>query len=163
MKWFNNPSTLEDLKKQYKRLAMQHHPDRGGNTSDMQEINNEYDILFQRLKNVHEAANGATYTTAGESSEKASDYRDLINMLINLEGIKIEICGSWLWISGDTRPHKETLKRLKFRWSQSKHAWYYHSSPYHKRSSRNLTLDEIRELYGSETVKGNPPLRMQIV
>ena len=39
MKWFNNPETLEDLKKQYKKLAFQNHPDRGGKTSDMQEIN----------------------------------------------------------------------------------------------------------------------------
>lgn len=44
MKWFNNPQTLEDLKQQYKRLAMAHHPDRGGNTKDMQEINGEYEI-----------------------------------------------------------------------------------------------------------------------
>lgn len=35
MKWFNNPETLEDLKKQYKKLAFQNHPDRGGKTSDM--------------------------------------------------------------------------------------------------------------------------------
>jgi len=58
MKWFNNPQTLEDLKKQYKRLAMVYHPDRGGNTRDMQEINGEYDRLFQQLRNVHKAANG---------------------------------------------------------------------------------------------------------
>lgn len=34
MKWFNNPETLEDLKKQYKKLAFQNHPDRGGKTSE---------------------------------------------------------------------------------------------------------------------------------
>ena len=129
----------------------------------MKQINNEYAQLFEQLKNIHQAANGSTYTTGGQSSEKASDYRDLINMLLNLDGIKIEICGSWLWSSGDTRQHKETLKRLKFRWSQSKKAWYFHNTPYHKRSNKNLTLDEIRELYGSETVKGNPPLKMKIV
>ena len=39
MKWFTNPQTLEELKKEYKRLAMKHHPDIGGNDSDMKEIN----------------------------------------------------------------------------------------------------------------------------
>lgn len=34
MKWFNNPETLEDLKKQYKKLAFQNHPDRGGKTKE---------------------------------------------------------------------------------------------------------------------------------
>lgn len=43
MKWFNNPETLEDLKKQYKKLVFKHHPDKGGKTADMQEINAEYD------------------------------------------------------------------------------------------------------------------------
>ena len=170
MKWFNNPQTLEDLKQQYKRLAMAHHPDRGGNTKDMQEINGEYDQLFQQLKNIHKAANGTTYTTAGQasgahqaqilpqSSEKAADFREIIDILIRFTGLNIEICGSWLWISGDTKPHKEELKRLKFRWSQSKKAWYYHTSPYRKHSSKTLSLDEIRDLYGSETIKTNQPL-----
>ena len=42
MKWFNNPTTAEELKKQYRKLAMQHHPDLGGNEDDMKEINAEY-------------------------------------------------------------------------------------------------------------------------
>lgn len=54
MKWFNNPETLEDLKKQYKKLAFQNHPDRGGKTSDMQEINAEYEALFSRLIEDHD-------------------------------------------------------------------------------------------------------------
>lgn len=37
MKWLNNPQTLEELKKQYKRLAMMHHPDVGGNVKDIVE------------------------------------------------------------------------------------------------------------------------------
>ena len=158
MKWFINPQTLEDLKREYKRLAMLHHPDRGGNTADMQEINAEYDQLFQQLKNVHKAANGTTYTTAGQSSEKAADFREIIDVLIRFSGLKIEICGSWLWISGDTKPHKDELKRLKFRWSKSKKAWYFHTSPYHKHSGKTLSLDEIRDLYGSETIKTSQPL-----
>ena len=60
MKWFKNPATLEELKNQYRNLAMQHHPDRGGTTADMQEINAEYDRLFARLKNTHKAADGTT-------------------------------------------------------------------------------------------------------
>lgn len=58
MKWFNNPETLEDLKKQYKKLAFQNHPDRGGKTSDMQEINAEYEALFSRLKDTHKKRRG---------------------------------------------------------------------------------------------------------
>ena len=31
----------------------------------------------------------------------------------------------WWWISGDTYPHKDTLKRWGCRWSRKRRAWYY--------------------------------------
>ncbi|HBM98523.1 MAG TPA: molecular chaperone DnaJ [Ruminococcus sp.] len=153
MKWFNNPSTLEELKQQYKKLALKHHPDLGGNTADMQEINNEYDLLFARLKNTH----------ATETTETPDEFKNIINALINLEGINIELCGSWLWITGNTKEHKEVLKSLHFRWSKSKCAWYYHTSDYKKTSGKTYSLDQIRDLYGSETIKANPQLKLAII
>lgn len=163
MKWFNNPSTLEELKQQYKKLALKHHPDLGGNTADMQEINNEYDKLFEILKNTHKTVDGKTYTAQTETTETAAEFRDIINQLINLKGINIELCGSWLWITGDTKKHKEALKSLHFRWSKSKLAWYYHTSDYKKSSKKTYSLDEIRDLYGSETIKADPQLKLAIV
>lgn len=153
MKWFNNPQTLEELKEQYRKLALKNHPDLGGSTKAMQEINAEYEALFARLKNVHRTASGETYTAKEETTEKAADFVNIINVLINLDGLIIEICGKWLWVSGNTKPYRETLKELHFRWSQNKTAWYYHATPYRKKSSKSLSLDEIRDLYGSEKVK----------
>jgi curved DNA-binding protein CbpA len=153
MKWFNNPQTLEELKKQYKKLAFRHHPDVGGNNQDMQEINNEYDLLFARLKNTHRNASGEVYTSNQETTEAPQEYRDIISKLINIEGITIEICGTWLWVTGNTKPHKELFKELKFRWSNKKSAWYYHKDGYRKKSRRSLTLEEIRNLYGSARVE----------
>ena len=118
MKWFNNPETLEDLKKQYKKLAFQNHPDRGGKTSDMQEINAEYEALFSRLKDTHKHAEGEFYTARTATTETATEFMDIIEKLIHMEGIEIEVCGSWVWVTGDTRPHKEELKALSFRWQQ---------------------------------------------
>lgn len=163
MKWFNNPSTLEELKKQYKQLAMEHHPDRGGSTEAMQEINNEYDVLFSSLRNTHRTAEGKTYTTEKETTETPEEFKNIINILINLEGVNIEICGSWLWLTGNTKEHKEVLKSLKFRWSKSKRAWYYHTSDYKKKSKKTFSLDEIRDLYGSKTVQAKPEMKIAII
>ena len=48
------------------------------------------------------------------------------------------------------KAHKEMLKELKFRYAHKKQAWYYHTEPYRKKSKRELTLDEIRDMFGSE-------------
>lgn len=78
---------------------------------------------------------------------------DIIEKLIHMEGIEIDVCGSWVWVTGDTRPHKEELKALSFRWSSNKSAWYFHRDGYKKRSKKSLTLDEIRGYYGSEKIE----------
>ena len=61
MKYFTNIKTLDDLKKEYRLLAMIHHPDRGGDVETMKEINNEYDMMFPVLK----------AATAAQSTETA--------------------------------------------------------------------------------------------
>ena len=163
MKWFSNPQTVEELKKQYKKLAFEHHPDRGGNEEHMKEINAEYDKLFEQLKNTHSSPDGKTYTTKAETDETPEEFRAVINRLISLEGVQVEICGSWLWVSGNTYPHRETLKHLKFRFSKSKTAWYFHDTNYRKRNNKSFTLDEIRDLFGSELVTSQPQLKLEVV
>ena len=51
---------LKTLKKQYHILGKKHHPDNGGNVTDMQAINAEYDKLFKVLKDKHESKQTST-------------------------------------------------------------------------------------------------------
>lgn len=69
MKYFNNCGSLEELKKEFRRLAMIHHPDRGGNVEVMKAINNEYDMLFPTLK-----AKTAAQTTETAQSTRSEFY-----------------------------------------------------------------------------------------
>lgn len=163
MKWFKNPATLEELKNQYRNLAMQHHPDRGGTTADMQEINAEYDRLFETLKNTHKTADGTIYTEDLDTTETANEFKEIIDTLIHFKGIHIEMCGTWLWVTGCTIAYREDLKKMHFRWSKSKVAWYYHREPYRKTTKRVFTLDEIRDLYGSKEINFEPQLRLAII
>lgn len=51
MKYFKNISSLSVLKSAFRSLALENHPDRGGNTEVMQEINAEFDVLFAIWRN----------------------------------------------------------------------------------------------------------------
>lgn len=45
------PCTWDQIKTQYRRLAMQHHPDRGGSKTELQKINDAYAKLKKVYKN----------------------------------------------------------------------------------------------------------------
>jgi len=56
------PQTAEELKKQYRELAHNHHPDNGGDIEVMKAVNAEYAELFPRLKDIHQNKDGEKYT-----------------------------------------------------------------------------------------------------
>lgn len=150
MKYFNEIKTLEELKKAYKKLVKQYHPDlNGGTTNDiMKEINKEYDDLFERVKNIHSTADGKTYEKAtGETNEQ---FKSVINAIINFN-IDIEIIGAWVWCF-NSYEYKDQLKALGFKYAAGKKAWCWHSDEY-KASRSKKTLAEIRATYGSDTIR----------
>ena len=152
-KYFANCRTLDELKKVYKHLAQKHHPDVGGDTRTMQEINAEYEARFEVLKrSQNEQAAEDTTGKARATTESAGDFIAIIDHLLKLDGLEIELCGRWLWIGGDTKKHKEALKACGCRWSSSKKLWNWHfaedGDKWHRGSK---SMSQIRSKYGSTT------------
>ena len=152
MNYFAHISTLDELKAEYRRLAMKHHPDVGGDTETMKEINRQHDALFEQLKAAHNAKadadkTGRTYHT----TETAEEFRAIVEALLKLDGLTVELCGSWLWIGGETRKHKDALKAAGCRWSNNKKLWYWRhpedSSRFHR---GHKSINQIRAKYGSQ-------------
>lgn len=147
MTYFKNIKTIEELKIQYKKLAMQYHPDRPtGDLEIMKIVNNEYDYL---LKNLKETANEKY-----NEYQYAEAFKDIIDQLIKCDGLIIEICGSWLWITGNTKPNKKILSDNGFTWRSKKGAWSLGDKS--KIHHSELSMDRIRDLYGSKVIKSDP-------
>ena len=160
MAYFKNVITLEELRKQYRDLLKKYHPDNPpGSTQATQEINSEYDRLFKVLKDKHESK------TANSDKEKTSfdnmkyDFtedqklREVLQQIICFSGINIEIVGCWIWVDGNTYAYKDALKDLGFKWAREKKKWYFHTEAFRKRSRKTLSMDDIRNYYGSTEVE----------
>ena len=156
MKYFNPiPKTLEELKKQYKKASLKYHPDVGGSNEEMKELNAEYTELFEKLKDVHvNSKTRETYRKA--TTETPQQFIEIIDKLIRFEGITIEIIGSFIWVSANTKPYKEKLKEMGFKWSAQKLSWYLAPKDYKRKSRKVYDLNEIREMFGSQEVETKP-------
>lgn len=150
-KMFRNCTTLEELKREYHKKALESHPDRGGSVEKMQEVNAMYSKYFELLKNKHKNVNGEEYEK--ETNETPTEFVELIKELLKMNNCTIEVIGSFVWVTGETKPYKEQLKALEFRFSGQKKAWYLKPKNYHKKTRKKYTLEEIREMHGVQYKK----------
>ncbi len=143
--YFSNCCTLEEVKRRYKELALQYHPDRGGDTATMQEINLQYEYI---MKN--------PFFSFAEKSEQDQEefirYPEIINQIIGLEGIIIELIGNWIWLSGNTYPHRAQLRQTGFYFAPKKVMWYYRPPDYKSANKKPKTIEYIRSKYGSDVI-----------
>ncbi|MBE9117269.1 hypothetical protein IQ249_15315 [Lusitaniella coriacea LEGE 07157] len=149
--YFADTVGVEQIKARYRELAFKHHPDRGGDVGIMQSINQQY---HERLKgcdsSTSRGSDGENHTYY-YNEERESAIADKLAEVIgrNLPGIRIMLVGTWLWIDGETRPLKEQLKELGFRWHTKRQKWYWNSGSYRSRNS-NADFSHIAAKYGYE-------------
>lgn len=160
--YFVNVRTLEELRRQYKELLKKYHPDNAnGSTEATQQINAEYDKLFKALKDRHESksADGKEDDAKKDFNNMKYDFsedaklREVLRQIIPFEGIDIEIAGCWIWLSGNTYGYKKELKEIGFKWASQKKQWFWHGEAFRKKSHKTLSMDEIRNYYGSTRVQ----------
>ena len=157
--FFDGVKTLNELKDRYRALAKKWHPDLGGDGETMKRINDEHDRLFEILKAKQNAAADADETRKTRyTTETAEEFRDIIVELLKIADITVELCGSWVWVTGNTLAHKDELKKLGLRWSGNKKAWYWRHPERGGHWSGGADMAWIRKKYGSVVVvKGSNP------
>lgn len=158
-KWFDpRPCTLDEGAKMYRELASKHHPDHGGNTSDMQEINNEWDELKPTLprfctKQAQQGRHQYQQQQDANSAAKAAQDAEAVKMaeeLAKCPGLQFDVVGSWIWADTDYRYTAE-LDRLGFRWSRNRSKYYWHPAGDTSRRNRKASYQDIYNKYSGQS------------
>lgn len=141
--YFSGCASLDEVKQRYKQLALENHPDRGGDKRVMQEINAQYEAIKKN-------PSFKFWKEKEESRKDFTEFPSIISMIIGLEGITIELCGNWIWISGATFRYKQQLKKAGFFFAGEKKLWYWRPHDYKSANRKPIPIEEIRRKYGSD-------------
>ncbi len=143
----NGNITPQKVKKAFHEAAKKYHPDVNPAGEEMMKVVNS---AFEVLKD---------YEGIIEAEQGDDLYPEALNAalmaIISIIGIKIEICGAWVWVTGDTFKHKATLKENGFKYASKKKAWHFRPENWKSRSRGKSSMEEIRAKYGSATPKAN--------
>ena len=155
--FFASCETPDDVRKTYRALAMKMHPDHGGDTAGMQELNRQYENTLKRMSgerfSTTDGKSDYTYTYNHETeSAILATLSELLRM--RMIGVTIELVGTWVWCSGNTKPYKDALKAMGLRWSGPRAKWYYTTQRRKRRVHyKRASFDTLRYRYGSRVVQ----------
>ena len=146
-KWFAGVTTIEELRKRYRELLKQFHPDNGGDEETMKAINIEQDKLFDAL-NKKSKSDGQTDTYDQNAENQA--FKEILNQIIGYK-MEIELIGRWIWCF-NCFAYKDRLKELGFKFAPKKKPWTWHYGEFSRYHKGEIPIDDIRAKYGSQKV-----------
>lgn len=145
---FREVTGINEAKKVYKTLAKKLHPDVGGSEEEFKILNSVYTDLIE-------------YKIYFSNDFKIDiEIEKIISQILHFENITIELVGSWIWLSGDTKEIKDKLKELGFKWASKKKMWFYGEMK--GRNPQEKSIDEIKAKYGSEILKTNDKKKIAV-
>lgn len=153
---FKSKKNIEELKKEYRKLILVNHPDRGGSEEEAQLINTAYEKAYRFVENKENSGIDENYNNNFKKATKEDikEFIEIFDKLIKMEGVEIDLVGSWIWLSGNTYFYKEEIKKLNFRFSKKHKKWYYFKNiekSMKKRGSKK-TYKQITKEYGVKKV-----------
>ena len=151
MKYFINCQSVEEAKKIYRSLLMQHHPDHAGQEGEA--VTKEIISQFNAFLNGFMSNSFNSYYEDKDwkpAPGAETPFQEILQKIINLD-CEIEIIGYWIYCF-NSKAVKDRLKELGF-WFSGKHKAWVFSGKTKKNISSRKTLDEIRARKGSHKIE----------
>jgi curved DNA-binding protein CbpA len=141
--------TLDDVKKAYRKACKAYHPD----------VNPSGEMMMKMINDAYESLCRLDYPLLfSEQKDTNANYGvdvknalDAIVEVLKSTNILTEVCGSWIWISGETKSHKDILKAAGFKYAFKKKQWFFRPESESGKKWRrgSYSMDDIRSKYGS--------------
>lgn len=141
MKYFNSN---EDLKKQYRAWCKKLHPDHGGDPEEFKKMVEEY-----QEAQLH----GFKKEAQAQETELTAELERALKKIVTLEGLEIDLVGSWLWVSGNTFSFKDILKEAGFKWASKRKKWYF--SEEKAKGKFKGDFEQLKAHHGFKEIKTN--------
>lgn len=146
--------TKTEARKAFGYAAKKYHPDvNPAGHEMMKSVNAAWDAIKAALGN--DDSFDADEATHGKSSgiNYGEELNDAIILAQSFEGVDIELCGAWLWLTFNGKPSEEirtAMKAHNFKWARKKAKWYFRPAEW-KAANKGKTwdMDKIRETHGS--------------
>ena len=138
----NTNITPHDSKMALREAEAKYHPDHNPAGMKMMQL---VHAAYQTLKN---------YTGPTKSGYN-SKYGEVVNQALNAIkdlGLEITVCGSWLWIRGNTKPYRTILREAGFVWASGKGCWYMRPPGQNSNNHKPWLRSKIHETYGTVEV-----------
>lgn len=164
MQYYNNITTLNDLKNEFRNLCLKLHPDTSGYDSqqDFITMHKEFKTVAMRLKN--------TSTHTSDKTFNADKFYNIVKLFDGLENIAINFIGSFIWLTdievGAMYKQKDIIKAIKIeglnapRWAKKKVSWYFSPIDYKQVGSKNKSLEQLKATYGSNVFKTKQAIKI---
>lgn len=147
--------SFDEIKQAYRVLSSKYHPDRNPAGLEMMKLIN---AAYQSLSD-YVASDEVEDCVSDDELNLTEEMNAALNAIIHL-GLTIEVCGVWIWVGGDTKPHKDILKESGYRWAPKKCLWMWKPAESKSRGRGKFSMDEIRSAHGSQSVKSKSYARL---
>ncbi len=151
----DNQLNRKELKSLFRKLTLKHHPDHGGDGEFIKEILEAFEILKDqysfRIESDKEFEENKNFWNIDNP-----EMEEVFKKIFHFKKLKIEICGYWMWVTGETFNFRKELKKAGLFYAKKKVAWYW-KPPEDKNRNRkgNISLEKIRKKYGSQKLKSH--------